>query len=342
MVLLVLAAMVSTSNILRPYLNSAGNEDSAERYRELAKYLLLNTGAPSDWGQDGQTLPTSLGLAEAGEASLPYELDVDKVSRLNSRSVYSLRYYQMFDAVGMPDVSFRIRIQPIFEVSTNLTAVFPSDNATAYQFEILTHKHGVAFDSDLACYAIAENCITSSVLCASEGKGDVNVTLPNEVSGPGLLVVFARSISNGNIASVSTYSFAHGSAEPTREETFLRLSPLNYSLNISFACSGLNLTNAYALTFSHNSTLAQVSADNESAVYTIPRLLAQSSTVLVVTGRNSTAFFEECVTYAQVPLEVGTDITGSASLTDFVAFTCLVAINSALYECTVWVGGLNE
>lgn len=342
MVLLVLAAMASSSSILRPYLNNAGNRSTAERYRELAKYLLLNTGTPSDWGQDGQMLPTSFGLAEAGEASLPYELDADKVSRLNSKSAYSLRYYQMFDTVGMPDVSFRIRIQPIFEVSTNLTAVFPSDNATAYQFEILTHKHGVAVDSDLACYAIAENCITSSVLCSSEGNGDVNVTLPNNVSGPGLLVVFARSISNGNVASVGTYSFAHSLAEPIPKETFLRLSPLNYSLNVSFACSGLNLTNAYALTFSHNSTLAQVSVDNESAVYAVPHLLARSSAVLVVTGRNSTTFFEECVTYPQVPVEVGTDIAGSASLTDFVAFTCLVAINSALYECTIWVGGLNE
>lgn len=287
-------------------------------------------------------LPTSFGLAEAGEASLPYELDADKVSRLNSRSAYSLRYYQMFGAVGMPDVSFRIRIQPIFEVSVNLTAVFPSDNATAYQFEILTHKHGVTVDSDLACYAIAENYIASSPLCASEGKANVNVTLPNNVSGPGLLIVFAKSISNGNIPSVGTYSFAHGSAEPVPEETFLRLSPLNCTLNASFACSGLNLTNAYALTFGHNSTLAQVSANNESAVYAVPHFLVRSPTVLVVTGRNSTTFFEEYVTYPHVPVEVGTDITGSASLTDFVAFTCLVAINSALYECTVWVGGLNE
>ena len=41
MVLLVLSAMAGASKLLYPQINSAVDENIAERYREISKYLLL-------------------------------------------------------------------------------------------------------------------------------------------------------------------------------------------------------------------------------------------------------------------------------------------------------------
>jgi len=53
-------------------------------------------------------------------------------------------------------------------------------------------------------------------------------------------------------------------------------------------------------------------------------------------------FFEEWSAYPQVPLQTGADFAGSPTLSNVFSFTYLVTINSALYECTVWLGGPRE
>jgi len=95
MVLLVLSAMAGTSKLLYPQLNNAGNENIAKRYREISRYILLSAGTPSNWGENSQSIPETFGLAEA-DSDNPYELDVDKVSRLNTENRFALSYAQMF------------------------------------------------------------------------------------------------------------------------------------------------------------------------------------------------------------------------------------------------------
>lgn len=338
MVIAVLAAMAGASKLLYPYISNNVDQNTVRRYEQISRYMLLNSGKPSSWGQNGQISPETFGLAEDG-SECPYELDIDKVSRLNNESRYAVSYADLFTSLKLVDVSFRLEIKPVFEVIVNLTATFPLTNETVYQFELLTEKHGSSVPAELKCYVVAENYLDATSVYTANGKVYQNVTLANNITGPALLIVFARHAFNAKVVSFSVFPFAHNSAEPNLAGTFLKLNPLNHVLNASFVHSGLNLSRAYALTFDYNSTLTQTMQSNESASYGIPRFLSPSPTVVVLTGWNSSVFFAESVAYPQIPLQAGADFAGAMSLSNVFAFTYAVTINSAVYECTVWLGG---
>jgi hypothetical protein len=340
MVLLVLSAMASASKLLYPHINAI-DTNTAERYETVSKYLLLNEGTPSNWGQNCQAFPENFGLAKT-DSDNPYELDIDKVSRLKTENLYAVSYPQISTALGMSDVSFRIEVEPIFEVALNLTATYEGTNETSYEFEILTEKQGVPVQAELKFYVVAENYLKTSHACVSSGRTCVNTTISNDVDGPALLVVFARSVSNAKIVSFIAYPFAHNSTEPKRKGTFLKLSPLNYKLNASLIYPETNLSDAYALSFDYSSTLTQTENSSQSATYNIPHFLDPSPTLIVVTGWNSTSFFTEWTAYPQIPLQTGMDFASSATLSNVFAYRYLVTIDSALYKCTIWLGGPRE
>ena len=341
MVLLVLSAMAATSKLLYPYINNAIDSGLAERYREISKYLLLNGGTPSDWGQSCQTIPVLFGLADA-DSDNAYALDIDKVSRLNSENLYAMSYAQIFTILKMSDVSFRIEIKPIFDVNINLTATFQSANETTYQFEILTQKNGIPIQAELKCYAIAEDFLETNYAYASNGETRFNVTIPNDIEGPALLVAFAKTTYDPRIVSFGVYSFAHNSISPKPKNTFLGLSSLNHSLTTSFVYSGINLSKVYALTADYYSILEQAGSSNQSATYGIPHFLDSSPILLVATGWSSTVFFTEWTAYPQIPLQIGADFADTSALSNIFAYTYAITINSALYECTVWLGGPKD
>lgn len=342
MVLLVLSAMAAVSKVLYPHVSSAVDQNAAERYREISKYMLLNRGTPKNWGQNQQVVPETFGLAKAS-ADNPYELDTDKVSRLNVENLYVVSYAQIFTALGTPDVTFRIGIKQVFETAISLTATFENINETIYQFEISTEKYGVPVQAELKCYVVAQNYLEAlSADTSSMGISYLNVTLSNSVDGPVLLLVFAKAVSNAKLMSFNAYAFEHNSAQPSPRGTFLRLSPLNYSLNASFIYSGTSLSTAYALTFNYSSTLTQTASNNQSATFSIPRTVEASPMMLIVTGWNSTSFFTEWTTYPQIPLQMGVDFAVSTALSNVFAYQYSVTINSAIYECTIWLGGPKE
>jgi len=341
MVLLVLSAMASTSKLLYPQINNSVDEFAYERYKEIAKYLLLNHGEPLDWGKDNQVIPEKFGLAEA-DTEVLYSLDIDKVSRLNSENQFSLSYAQIFAALKISDVSFRLEIEPIFEVSINLTATFHAENETIYQFEVSAEKHGVPVEAELKYYTIAENHFEADHAYTSNGIASFNAALPDDVGGPALLVVFAKALYNAKIVSFSVYAFEHNQKEPQPKGTFLRLSPLNYTLKAFFNYQEITLTDAYALTFNYSSTLTAIANDSQSATYNMPRLREPSPILLVVTGRNATTFFIEWVAYPQVPLQTGANFEGLKALSNVFAYSYIVAINHAFYECKMWFGGPRE
>ncbi|MGB9853859.1 MAG: hypothetical protein ACPLRY_03510 [Candidatus Bathyarchaeales archaeon] len=341
MVLLVLSAMAATTKIIYPSINDTLDAEAAKRFREIAEYMLLSPGEPSNWGQNRTTVPETFGLAKAYTEN-PYTLDLDKVSRLNGENLYALSYAQIFTSLGIQDVSFRLEIKPVFDVCINLTEVFESADQTTYEFEVLTEKSGAAVSALLRLYVVAENFLETSAMYYSDGEVHLNVTVPNAVNGPALLVVFAKASFNPKIASFGVYSFAHNSPEPAEKDTFLRLSPLNYSLTATLARPEVVLSNAYSLTFNYSSTLTQNANENQFATFSIPKLLDSSPTVLVVTGWNSTEFFAEWVAYPQIPLQVGASFADSQSFSNVFSYTYLVTIGSAIYQCTVWLGGTRQ
>jgi hypothetical protein len=340
MVLLVLSAMASTSKLLYPYANYAVDRNVSERYEEISKYMLLNAGEPSHWGEGNQTI-TAFGLAKVG-SGFPYDLDIDKVSRLNDRNLCAISYAQLFQTLSMSDVSFRMEMAPIFDVNVSLTAISVEGGQTTYRFEVLTGRHGLSVAADLKTYAIAKNYVEAVGLHASGGRAFVNVTLSDTVQGPALLIVLARSAYNAAVVSFKAYAFAHNSTPPKPSGTFLKLSPLNHTLTASFAQSNLTLLSAYAFTFSHNSMLMLTGNSSQSATYSIPHFVDSSPIIVVVTGSNSSAFFAEHTAYPQVPLRIGADFASSEAHSNVFTYTYSVAIDSVAYECVVWLGGPRE
>ena len=107
MIIVVLSAMAATSKILNPYVENSETPNMKEKYSEISKNLLLYAGEPSGWGHNGQTKPARFGLADDAY-EMPYELDIDKVCRLNSMNAFAVDYADVQEALRLPDASFHL------------------------------------------------------------------------------------------------------------------------------------------------------------------------------------------------------------------------------------------
>ena len=334
MVILIVSAMVGTAKVVQPYLNDLSTMNGVERYRGLAEYLLLSTGESSDWGKTTDDIPTAFGLTS--ETGQPYELDLDKVSRLNSANVYSITYPEILAALGTKDISLNIKIRSLFEVSINLTTSQSGETETTYTFQISTSKSGYPISAWLQCYAVVETYIDNiPSSTASNGIVSINATLPNSLNGTALLVVFAKAKAYSQMMAFNVYSFGHNSETPEPNRTFLQLSPLNYVLNVSFQYPTVEVSNAYVFTYNYHFNLSQTATGNQTVEYGIPCLLEVSPMMLVLNGNNVSTSFAEWTAYPQLPLEIGADFGDLTSRSKAVALTYVVSINSVLYESVI-------
>jgi hypothetical protein len=294
-----------------------------------AERLVTNCGAPSGWGSNEATIPSSFGLADSNSIN-PYVLDVDKVCRLNSLNNFSLSYFDVSKSARL-QTALGISISPMLSITVAPVGNVPSEASMTYTFQISVSGRSGPTSATLHCYAIAADFLATVNNETSEaGVGFVTVQIPNASTGPALLVVFARSHVDDRLTSFEVYSFAHQSAEPLPNNSFLDLSPLNYTLTVNPKNSGTVIESSYALSFDLHSDLALVSEN----VYTIPAWLDKSPTVLVFWGTGGSSNFAEWTSYPQVPLQFGADFSES----DVNVFTYTVAIQENLYLLSVRFG----
>lgn len=337
MIILVSSAMAITSMTVHPSLNELSHRNDIERYQQLAKYILLNPGTPPNWGSMPEVIPSSFGLASVNPPH-PYQLDVDKVSRLNGENAYSITYLQLLEAFGVRDVALRIEVETLFHVSVNLVSTSMGENETTYNFEILTKKSGLPVSAKLSCYVISKDYVDSLVSStSSSGNGSVSFTIPNLANGTALLVSFAK-IEN-QIVAFNVHSFSHNSSMPETNGTFMRLSPLNYTLNVSFSYPNEEVLRAQVFTYSYTFETTQISRDNQTAEYGLPHLLDSSPMIIVVTGSNGSSSFAEWASYPQLPMEMGADLSGLDAASKIVSLNYIVTINFALYEFNIKFAG---
>ncbi len=337
MIVLVLSSMAGLSRTLHPYLNDLSQKNDAELYQQLTKYMLLNPGVPADWGVMSGVAPSSLGLALAGSLN-PYELDIDKVSRLNNENVHSITYPQLLESAGIHDAALRIEIKTLFDLSINLTSSLAGQNETTYNFDVSTKKSGLPISATLRCYVVAKNHVQSvNSSTSSDGNGSIGVTIPNSANGTALLIAFAKA--QPKMMAFNVYFFSHNSSTPKPNGTFMRLSPLNYVLNVSFSYPQEETLMAKVFTYSYSFNLTQITADSQTAQYSVPRLLDSSPMILVITGFNGSSHFAEWVSYPQIPLGMGADMDGSNHGSRIVSLTYVVSVNFVLYELIMrWAG----
>jgi hypothetical protein len=329
-VAVVVVSMAATTMVVEPHLNSIQDLNEEEYLQKIVEYTLVSSGTPFNWGQNQSITPEAFGLAKEG--SVGYELDVDKVSRLNSQNTFSLSYLEMLEALRLEDVALKYSFSQIMDVSISLNSNVTAGNSTTYVFDISVCRDQAPVASSLRCYVVANNFLNyTSSSTSSSGQGTVEMEIPNEHNGTALLIVFARVPYDSRVTAQAVYAFGHLSAEPSPNNTFLALSPLNNSLQVDPNVSGVSLGTAYELSYGYESALTSTS--NET--YNIPSFLDSSPKVLAVTGWNGSTFFIEWTTYPQVPLEMGANFEDAECF----SFNYVVIIDETLYRLNVQCGG---
>jgi len=339
MVMLVVSAMAGMLKILYPYLYALSFENDDKRFRQLANYLLMTPGEPSNWGCLTNVVPSSFGLALANaKPSSPYILDLDKVSRLNNRNQYAISYAQIWQTLGTKDIALRIELTTLFDVSINFVSSRTEANQTNYQFAIATQKMGMPISATLSYYVVAKNFVQNALsTTSSNGACFIEFSVPNWANGTALLIIFARAETNLEIISFSVYAFSHLAPSPETQGTFAHLTPLNFMLYASFPYVTEEILTAQVFTYNYRFNLTKIAEEGQTMQYGIPRILDSSPMILVVYGLNGTATFAEWTAYPQLPLTFGASFKDSTVS----SFSYVVTINSAFYLATIKCGGVS-
>lgn len=317
MLMVVMGAIFGVDMAAEPYLT--GDTPDSERYYQIGRYMLLSQGEPEGWGEGGP--PSSLGFASGAE---PYELDIDKVTRLNPSNAYSVNYSSLWQALGVDDVSFRIEVKPLFEASLSLASSQVQGGETTYNFTISTASGGYPIQCDLSYYLVLGNSTySSSGSTDSSGLGAVDFTLSGYTNGTALLIGIAES--EGSIMSYDVLPFAHNSEDANAAGAFATLSPLNYSLSVEYET---NTTAWRSAVFTRDYAFNLTSGGSG---YAVPRLLDGGPMVFVLTGVNGSECWAEWVTYPQLPLAVGADMSDDYLVSDVVHESYVVEVSGGLY-----------
>jgi len=339
MICLVLSSMVGVFTAVQPFIKYQTSRYSREMSRTLAEYLLLETGSPTNWGAETNETLTSFGLAKEDAAS-PFELDIDKVTRLNERNRCNLSFLEAFTALGAKDKPFRIIIKPTFNVTATLTSQTENSSEIIYHFNISTERSNLPVAARLKCYGVIGDYVTSNSSATSTlGEGSVDIALPTDLNGTALLIVFAEI--KPKILSYTVYPFIHNlEGTPNSAGSYATLSPLNFTLRADLTSSSNKILYAKVFTYNYWFNLSESEGTSTVQYFSVPRIL-ESPMILVGTGLNSSSseYFAEWVSYPQIPLDFGLNFTGRYHLADAYSFRFLAAINSAIYECEVIIGG---
>ena len=330
-IVVAVSSMAVAAKIVQPYLKGMDKLNQESYLRGIVENFLLNYGSPVNWGANKNLTPEVFGLAKSG-SFVPYELDVDKVCRLNPQNAYAITYLTLLESLKVKDVALRISISQMMNIHVNLMSNTTDNGFTTYSFNVKVERDGLSVEAYLRCYLVAKNYLSGvSTDTSSNGEAAVNVEIPNSSNGTALFIVFARAKVDPKVTCYAVYSFGHLSQQPQPNGSFLKLSPLNYTLYVNKIFDNETLLNAYALTYNYNFSLTL----NSNTTYKIPKLLDSSPIVLVVTGTNSSEFFAEWTAYPQVPLEMGANFQHSENA----AFTYIVRINNVLYRFEAKCGG---
>ena len=127
-VIVVVVSMVATTQIVTPYMSSLQDLNEEEYLRKIVEHTLVSSGSPVNWGQNRSVTPEAFGLAE--EDSLGYELDVDKVSRLNSQNSYALNYLEMYEALRLEKIALSFAFSSMSSMSLSPASLSAAASTT--------------------------------------------------------------------------------------------------------------------------------------------------------------------------------------------------------------------
>jgi hypothetical protein len=334
--LLVSVALLATASLagtMQTRIDSMQDLNKQDYLRNIADQIVHSYGTPQDWGSEAAA-PTSFGLQSSGAASM-YELDIDKVTRLNSQNSYALSYAQVSTAARLNNLAVGISLSQMLSIAVTLSANTTTGDAATYTFRIQVTQPQGPVSASLHCYAVATDYATDVYnATSSSGIGFATFQIPTSSSGSALLIVFARATFDDRLTAYAAYSFAHLSEVPSPNHTFLGLSPLNHTLTVDANVPDAAVNDWYAFSYAYQSNLTAAS----NGTYVIPAFLDKSPTVLVASGQTSNASFVEWAAYPDVPLQLGADFEHSEEN----VFVYTVTINGAFYKLTLTFGDVAQ
>jgi len=328
-----LIAVAFTAGNLQTQLSGMQDSNQESYLHAIAEHIVLSQGDAVDWGSTGE-VPAGFGLADS-ESSQIYACDIDKITRLNSQNTFALNYLEISNAARLSNLAFSASVSQMLTINVELSGNQSVGDQTEYTFRIAVSQDSGPVSAGLSCYFLATDFLISVTNeTSSSGVGYAAAEIPNSASGPALLVVFARATFDERATAYEVHQFAHLSEESLPNQTFLELSPLNYTLNLNSHYPETAVAKAYTFTYGYQLNLTSML----NATVLIPEFLDSSPIVLAVQGTNTSALFSEWVSYPQVPLQAGSDFADSSAN----AFIYTVTIKNALYRLTLRLGDVTK
>jgi hypothetical protein len=325
-VLIATAFMCSTMDTS---ISSPQNINKEGYLQAIANQMVANPGSPLNWGSSN-IIPTDFGLA-AGSSIIPYELDIDKITRLSNQNNYALSYPDMSTSAELNNIAFGITVSQVMTVNIEQTSN-STNGDESFTFTILTSIDSEPTNANLNCYVVANNYLSNITDSTSDaGVSYITVEMPTSIIGNAMLIVFARASFDDRITSYAIYNFQDSTQESLPRNDILTLTPLNYSLSYTTNSTDLTIQNGYVLTYSYEQNL---NTTQDTTQYTIPNIIDQSPYVIVLCGFNNGTYFQEWVSYPQVPLTAGSSFEGEEQN----VFSYTVTINDVLYKVNILFG----
>lgn len=331
--IIVMAVLIATAFLgvtLQARISGTDETNKDSYLKAIADHIVTYPGNPTNWGTES-AVPADFGLAKY-PAIGAYQLDIDKVSRLNRRNINVLSYVELLNSAKLNNMSLGISVKQVMDLSIRQLTTTDVSGVTYAELSVATSINSKPTSAELHCYIVADGYFyNASAQIPSSGSYTLTIQVPTDVAEGAVALAFARSTFDSRITSYAVYSIANGAQESTPSSIGLSLSPQNYRLSYTIA-PDVSVDNVYALTYSYNNNITAF----QGSSCTIPRLIDGSPIVLVACGQNGTSYLQEWTSYPQVPFDAGSTFSNSERN----VFGYLVTVEGVLYRVEVSLGDI--
>ena len=220
--IIVAVALIATAflcSTMQVSINSTQDINKESYLKAIADRIITNPGTPLNWGSSSG-VPADFGLA-ASPSTIPYELDIDKISRLNDLNNYSLSYFAMANAAKLNNIALGITVSQVMSINIEQSSNSTIGSEESFTFAISTSIDSEPTSASLHCYVVANNYLSDITNSTSNiGVGYVTVEIPSAATDNAMLIVFARASFDDRITSYAIYNFLNSTQESPRATTF--------------------------------------------------------------------------------------------------------------------------
>jgi hypothetical protein len=170
----------------------AGTDDTnKDNYlKAIADRMITYSGNPYDWGL-GTDVPADFGLARYS-SEYAYQLDIDKVSRLNRQNNNVLSYVDLVDSAKLNNMSLAISVKQVMDLSVKQLNAYIIDDVSYVELSLTASINSRPISARLNCYLVADSYLYNvSAVIPSSGSYTLTVHVPTSKVEDAFVIVFA-------------------------------------------------------------------------------------------------------------------------------------------------------